>query len=141
MSRGMRTKEVAPGAGCSKSMVSKVESGHTVSSLRVLHNIAHTLDTSITALFEPTDSESLVRRARERSAIRLCSQDNPDQIALERLAPTHKGANFEVNIHIIEPDAENDGAISHEGKDLGYLVQGCLELEVDGDTFFLQTGF
>ncbi|MFT5987681.1 cupin domain-containing protein [Marinobacter sp. BSs20148] len=140
MSRGMRMKDVAAGAGCSESMVSKIESGNTAPSLRVLHNIAHALDTSIAALFEPPRSESLVRRAGERPVIRLSSQDNPGQIALERLAPTQEGANLEANIHIIEPGAESDGTISHDGEELGYLIEGCLELEVDGDKFFLQTG-
>ncbi|AFP29013.1 HTH-type transcriptional regulator puuR [Marinobacter sp. BSs20148] len=136
----MRMKDVAAGAGCSESMVSKIESGNTAPSLRVLHNIAHALDTSIAALFEPPRSESLVRRAGERPVIRLSSQDNPGQIALERLAPTQEGANLEANIHIIEPGAESDGTISHDGEELGYLIEGCLELEVDGDKFFLQTG-
>ncbi|MCH4564329.1 MULTISPECIES: cupin domain-containing protein [Halomonas] len=140
MSRGLRMREVAKQAACSESMVSKIEAGHTVPSLRVLHSIAHALDVSIASLFETPKAAGIVRRAGERPMIRLKGANYSGQIALEGLAPTEQNALLEANIHIVEPGAESDGAISHEGEELGLVIEGCLELQVDDETFFLQTG-
>lgn len=140
MSRGLRMREVAKQAACSESMVSKIESGQTVPSLRVLHSIAHALDVSIASLFETPKTTGIVRRAGERPVIRLESASHSGQIALERLAPTEENALLEANIHIVESGAESDGAISHEGEELGLVIEGCVELQVDDETLFLQAG-
>lgn len=140
LSRGLRMRDVAEQAGCSESMVSKIETGHSAPSLRILHNIAEALNTSIAALFDPPTSEGIVRRAGERPLIRLNAPQDGGRITLERLAPGQHGTLLEANIHIVEPGAESDGAISHEGEELGYVLEGGVELIVAEERFFLQAG-
>lgn len=141
LNRGLRMRQLADLAGCSESMISKIEKGNAAPSVRALHAISAALGTTIGALFETQQNEGLVKRVGERPVIRLRSEDDETPaVALERIAPTQMGALLEVNIHIVEPGAQSDGAISHEGEELGYVLDGCLELTVDDETYFLQTG-
>ena len=52
-------------------------------------------------------------------------------IALERLIPNALGALLQANIHHIRPGANTDGAIEHEGKEFGYVLEGILRLVVN----------
>lgn len=140
LGRGLRMRDVADQAGCSESMISKIETGRAAPSLRVLHKVANALQTSISALFEPPRSTSIVRRAGERQLLALRPGDSGSRITLERLAPTHEGELLEVNIHIVEAGAASDGAISHQGEEVGYVLEGCLELTVNGERHYLQPG-
>lgn len=140
LAKGMKIRELAILAQCSESMISKVEKGSAMPSLRVLHALAAALGTTISALFEAPNAEGVVRHAGDRPIIRLQSAGASPCIALERIAPTQKGAMLEVNIHIVEPGAKSDGAISHEGEELGYILEGSLELYVDDTSYLLQPG-
>ncbi|WP_202988071.1 cupin domain-containing protein [Pseudomonas typographi] len=140
LNKGLRIKDVAEIAACSESMISKVEKGTAMPSLRVLHSLAAALGTTIGALFEAPKAEGIVRRAGERPVIRLGEADHSPCVALERVAPAQTGALLEVNIHIIEPGARSDGAITHEGEELGYVLDGCLELIVENERHLLQVG-
>jgi len=47
---------------------------------------------------------------------------------------------LQCNIHIIEPGGASDGQIEHEGEELGYILDGQLELTVENDTYVLNPG-
>ena len=140
LARGLRMREVARRAGCSESMISKIETGHAAPSLRVLHKIAAVLETSIAALFEAGRANTIVQRAGARELMTLRKGGDGGRIILERVAPTSPDSRLEGNIHIVEPGAESDGAISHEGEELGYVLEGSIELTVDGERYYVQAG-
>ena len=52
-------------------------------------------------------------------------------IALGRPIPNALGALLQANIHHIRPGANTDGAIGHEGKEFGYVLDGILRLVVN----------
>lgn len=137
----LRLKDVAARVPCSESLISKIERNRAVPSLRMLHRLAAVLDTSIAALLAPVaDSDEVVRRAGERPVIRLDSATGGAHILLERLIPHHAGRLLEGNIHIVEPGAESDGAIEHEGEEIGFVLEGQLQLWVDDDCYTLGPG-
>lgn len=140
LTRGLRMRDVAQRADCSESMISKIETGHAAPSLRVLHKIANALETSIAALFEARDGNNIIQRAGARELMTLRKGGDGGRIILERIAPTKPTSRLEGNIHIVEPGAESDGAISHEGEELGYVLEGSIELTVDGEHYYVQTG-
>jgi len=47
---------------------------------------------------------------------------------------------LQANIHIVAVGGRSDGVISHVGEEVGYLVEGELELEVDGRRYHLCPG-
>jgi uncharacterized cupin superfamily protein len=44
------------------------------------------------------------------------------------------------NIHIIEPGVASDGLIEHHGEEMGYVLEGELELRLGDDVWTLEQG-
>lgn len=141
LARRLRLRDVAAKVSCSESLISKIERNRAVPSLRMLHRLAAALDTSIAGLLTPgpTDDD-IVRRDGERPVIRLDSTGEGAHIMLERLIAHRAGLLLEANIHIVEPGAESDGAIEHEGEEVGYVLEGELQLWVDDERYWLGPG-
>jgi quercetin dioxygenase-like cupin family protein len=45
---------------------------------------------------------------------------------------------LEANIHVVEPGCGSDGMIQHEGEEMGYVLEGTLELNVAGIAYEIQ---
>lgn len=146
--RKMRLKDVAEMVGCSESMLSKIECDRVQPSLQMLHRIANVLDTSIGNLFaEQRESNLEVYRKGKRPVVVIAGDDSQPQIRLERLAPHFDEQQIDGNIHIVEPGANNGGEIKHLGQEIGYVLEGQIELVIgdqsyqlaEGDSFFLKS--
>lgn len=137
---GRSLKEVAGQAGCSESLLSKVETGRANPSLSMLHRIVATLDTSMANLFvDGGSNERVVYRHGERPRIHLDSGESAE-IALERLIPDDGDHLLQANVHVIAPGAGSRGPITHEGEEFGYVLTGELELTVGGRTHVVSAG-
>jgi len=137
----LRLKDVAADAGCSESLLSKIECGKATPSLRMLHRIAAALDMSIASLFSDGDGKSaILYRSGERPTIVISNSQRRDAIVLERLTLHAEGRSLEGNLHVIAPGATNGGEIKHEGEEVGYVLEGEFELNVGGATYHLKPG-
>ncbi|WP_415914613.1 cupin domain-containing protein [Paraburkholderia sp. J41] len=149
MVRQMTLKALAVEAGCSESLLSKVEGGHATPSLATLHRLALALETNVAALVsEPAAPPSPVQRASERPAVRFPAQRaatgkrlrTQHAIVLERLVVPGPGRLLQGDIHVLEPHVRSDEQISHAGEELGYVLEGELELTLGEKTWRLQAG-
>ena len=139
--RGMTLKAVAEGAGCSESLLSKIENGKASPSLPMLHRLAQALDTNIGWMFEEVDGEEgIIFRRGSRPLIALDPLRRGEGISLERVIPYSPGHVLQCNIHHIEVAGESAGPIQHAGEEVGYVLEGEIELVVDGRTYRLSTG-
>jgi len=137
----LRLKDVADRIGCSESLVSKIECGRTIPSLRTLHRIVTVLDTSIASLFDDRREVGvIVYRAGERPIVAIDEDRGPPPIRLERLIPYADGRALEGNIHVVAPGASNGGDIKHVGEEVGYVIEGEIELTVGSTTYGLKSG-
>ena len=143
--RRLTLRDLAMKADCSASLLSKIEHNKAVPSLRMLHRIVGGLESSISDLFsERTEDEVTIYRAGERQTVQLDVGQVGGGITLERLAPFDEDQTLDGNIHVAAPGASNGGAIRHVGQELGYVIQGHVELVVSdkrhvlgpGDSFF-----
>ncbi|WP_370885913.1 cupin domain-containing protein [Caballeronia sp. RCC_10] len=149
MVRHMTLKVLAQTAGCSESLLSKVEGGHATPSLAMLHKLAIALDTNIAALLSsPAMTASPVQRAGERPSVRFPGARAPTDrsrrgrgsIVLERLVVPSPGQLLQGDIHVLEPLARSDEQIHHVGEELGYVLEGELELTLADQTYSLKAG-
>ncbi|MFM0136570.1 cupin domain-containing protein [Caballeronia grimmiae] len=149
MVRHMTLKALAQAAGCSESLLSKVEGGHATPSLAMLHKLAIALDTNIAALLSsPAMTASPVQRAGERPSVRFPGARAPTDrsrrgrgsIVLERLIVPSPGQLLQGDIHVLEPLARSDEQIHHVGEELGYVLEGELELTLADQTYSLKAG-
>ncbi|MEP4377712.1 MAG: cupin domain-containing protein [Alphaproteobacteria bacterium] len=141
MVRGLLLKDVATKAGCSESLLSKIENGHANPSVQMLHRIANVLGANFNALFASDDLDSgIVARAGERPEIDTDQLRKGRGIAFERLIPYAPGHLLQGNIHVIAPGGESEGLIDHVGEEVGYVLEGELELFVGDKEFRLSVG-
>ncbi|HKU96142.1 MAG TPA: cupin domain-containing protein [Vineibacter sp.] len=138
----LRLRELADQVGCSESFISKLENDKVRPSLSMLHKIVGILDINIAALFSdpPMKSPVLVVRADNRPIIRTDPLARGPGIALERLVAAAPSGLIEANIHCVDPGGHTDGAIDHIGEEIGFVLEGKLELTVDGVVYPLSTG-
>jgi len=135
-------RTLAEEVGCSPSMLSKIENDQATPSLRTLHRILAALDTSIVHLFagDSAHEEISVMRAESRPSVKVSHAGDGAAILLERLTPTFPELLLDANIHTLEPGADSGGDIQHAGQEVGYILQGRVELIVDGRSHFLAPG-
>lgn len=141
--RNMTLRELSEGVGVTVSMLSKIENDQAEPSLRTLHRILAALDTSIIALFgeEQTRQPDVVSimRGHERPSVQIGDRKG-GAITLERLSPTFSDIMLDANIHVLNPGADSGGDIQHAGQEIGYVLQGQVELVVSGRSYLLGTG-
>ena len=139
--RGMTLKSVADAAGCSESLLSKIENGKATPSLPMLHRLVLALETNIGWMFEEGDGdEGVVFRRGERPLITLDPLRQGEGISLERVIPYSNGHLLQCNIHHIETGGESAGPIQHAGEEVGYVLEGDIELMVANSTYKLSAG-
>jgi len=139
LTRQLRLKDIAARAGCSESMLSKIENDKVAPSVGLLHRIVSALGTNVSTLFEPTP-ESFVTRAGTRPVLNRSCGGEQSEVSLELLTPVPSPLLFQSGIHTVPPHASSDGLVEHEGEDFGYILQGTLELYVGNETFLLGEG-
>ena len=139
--RGMTLKRLAERAGCSESLLSKIENDKASPSLPMLHRLVEALDTNIGWMFDESDSdEGIVFRHGARPFITLDPLRRGEGISLERVIPYSSGHLLQCNIHHIEVGGESAGPIQHAGEEVGYVIEGSVELYVDDRSFRLSRG-
>jgi len=140
--KGLRLKDVADVIGCSESMLSKIETDRADPSLQMLHRLAEALGTPVQALFSDTATQPLtVYRSGERPILEMGRRGSgPPLATFERMIPYAEGRTLNANIHVAPPGGGSDGIIRHEGEEVGYVIEGTIELVVDGTAAVVSAG-
>jgi len=143
-------RQLSDEVGCSESFLSKVENDKLRPSLAMLHRIVSALGVSIGKLFvagNGADPTVTVVKADSRPILKTGHLRSGKGIALEALVPTSIAVLLEANIHRVAPGGSSRGLIQHQGEEMGFVLEGKIELNVQGkkvsvskgDTFFFQS--
>ena len=137
--RGMTLKVLADAAGCSESLLSKIENGKAYPSLPMLHRLVQSLGMNMGWMFEDRDGrEPTILRAADR--FRARADTAPGSIVVERVIPNVDRHVLQCNIYHVEAGASSVGDHQHAGEEAGYLLAGQLELMIDGRPHRLSEG-
>jgi transcriptional regulator with XRE-family HTH domain len=132
---GLTMTQVAQKSQCSESLISKIEAGQASPSLAMLHRIAVTLNTNIATLTtEEAPREGPVLLKGERPVIKAGG------IYLERITLPKRGGLLQANIHIVPPSEASDGLIEHVGEEVGFVLEGSLELVLGSECHLVRAG-
>ncbi|MEH3024027.1 MAG: cupin domain-containing protein [Pseudomonas oryzihabitans] len=138
---GLTLKQVAVAAGCSESLISKLENDAASPSLAMLHRLAGALGSNVSALTsEEWVSDEPVLRAGDRPVKRFVKRNKNGEIGLERITHLQKGGLLQGNIHIVAPGVASDGLIEHPGEEMGYVLEGSIDLTIGEQTYRLMAG-
>lgn len=136
--RGLNVKDLAEQIGISSSMLSQIERNNANPSINTLRAISSALAVPLYSFFiNEEEIGSYVVRKNERKTI-----GNFDGLhyPLELLTPNTSG-NIEFCIMTMAPDISSDvEATCHDGEEVGYMLQGELVLEIDGETVTIAEG-
>jgi quercetin dioxygenase-like cupin family protein len=139
--KGLLMKELAARVGVSVSLISKYENNKLLPPLTMLHTLVHELETNIGALFEPDWSGSgYVARAAERPRISAAGDGESVGVTLERIVPNGQGHLLQGNVHIVAPGGGSMGPMRHDGDEVGYVLEGRLQLSIDDTRYQLGAG-
>jgi transcriptional regulator with XRE-family HTH domain len=136
-------RQLADKVGCTESYLSKVENNKVKPSLPMLHKIAVTLDISVARLFaedERREGPVTVLRDGQRQVLRTEHRVAGDAVSLEAMLPMHRSTLLEANIHHVPAGASSQGFLEHQGEEMGYVLQGELELTVGDETLRVGPG-
>ncbi|OYV92736.1 MAG: hypothetical protein B7Z60_10200 [Ferrovum sp. 37-45-19] len=154
---GLRLQDLALKVDCSESLLSKIENDRILPSLSMLHRIAAALHTTVgTLCATPGDPlNKVVSRMGERQIVsmdplrkgtgtymeRLIPYMDPLRKGtgtyMERLIPYDPAHLLQGNIHVIEAGGGSDGTISHDGEEVGLVLEGQLDLTVADQVYHL----
>jgi len=143
LTKGMSLLELASEVRCSESFLSKVEHDKVRPSLAMLHKIALVLEINIARLFNDDPSAwgpVAVMRAGQRQIITTDTLRKGPGVALERLVSGAHARLLQANIHHVAPRGSSDGNIEHVGEEMGFVLEGTLEINVAGTTYILEKG-
>jgi len=143
LTQNVTLRELAERIGCTESFLSKIEHDKARPSLATLHRLANSLNINIATLF--TDDGELfdpvaITRSGERPKIITNSIGKGRGIILESLVSNAVTRLLEANIHHVEPNCSTDGMIQHEGEEMGFVLQGRIELSVEGQAYIVERG-
>jgi transcriptional regulator with XRE-family HTH domain len=139
--RGLSLKEVALRAGLSGSFLSQLERGISSASVRHLARLAEALDVGLAEIFPVADGETggptLVARVADRKKITF----GDFGMSKELLTPFDKSPRLDIYIISMEPGGTTgDKPYVHQGEEAGYVLEGGIELVVDGQKSILNEG-
>lgn len=135
--QGLRLSDLSDSAGCSESMLSKIENGKVTPSLPTLRNIARALDTKISTLLCEDSQPCLVIRRADREVV---PSSNGSGINTARLIPGLSRRFLDAYVLEVPPGAEFNNGFLREGETLGYILTGALSLGTDGQEHELING-
>jgi transcriptional regulator with XRE-family HTH domain len=131
--KGLTLSQVAQAAGCSESLLSKIENGRANPSLKMVHRVASALRMPVAGLFQQgPDPDSVVLHQGERPVVETDQVRRGEGVRLEAVIPSASGHLLSGYINHIEPGGGSAGEIQHEGEEFGYVLEGEVELKVAG---------
>lgn len=139
--RRLRLKDLADSAGCSESMLSRIENNIVMPSLTTLHRLCKALEISVPELLSPPDVTSVVvYRNGERPRYSSEGPVEGDGTMAEVLVPFEDGRLLEAHIWHVPVSGNWCGPYQHIGEEMGYVLAGALELKVRDETYIIGPG-
>jgi transcriptional regulator with XRE-family HTH domain len=139
--KGLTLKQLAELAGCSESLLSRIENGNANPSIKMMHRVALALGMPVSGLFqENVDSSDVVMRHGERPTVGTDQVRRGKGSKLEALIPSGRINLLSGYINDIDPGGGSEGVLQHEGEEFGYVLDGEIELTVDNRSYQLREG-
>lgn len=140
--QGLKLKELAEMAGCSESLLSRIENGQVNPSFTTLHRLCKALDISISNMMGPVDESPCVIT---RPGQRLVVGRNPvnrdiEHSEAEVFIPNRDGRLLEGLLVTLRPGGNSNGFVAHRGEEVGYVLEGEFELTIESETHRLGPG-
>lgn len=137
-------RQLAEQAECSESMLSKIENGRALPSMATLYRVIKVLGLTMGQLFTNAHRPAgIISRAGERAILPIHPLRPNSDTKVEQLIPYDPSHLLEGSIHLIAPGTgarTSDDLITHEGEEVGYVIEGTLEIIVGKERYTVNAG-
>jgi len=132
----MTLKQLANEAGCTDAYLSQLERGLANPSITILKKVASALRMKVVDFFiEPEIAENdVVMRERERVNINF----KEGEAKIQMLVRNIRDKRMQPFYTTIEPGGGSKGSYSHIGEEFGIVLQGELEINLNGASYRLR---
>jgi transcriptional regulator with XRE-family HTH domain len=138
----MTLTELAKATGVSIGTLSQLERGLVSPTVRTLYTVANALGVMPAWLIDPTPDRQTTD-AESRYIVRSDRRSHLFDIDGVRKDVTSPAASERLRgfFMVIQPGCSSGSRpYSHKGEEIGFLLSGALELQIDGETFSLMEG-
>ncbi|MGL6024924.1 MAG: cupin domain-containing protein [Cetobacterium sp.] len=134
----LKIKELSEMIGSTSALLGQIEKGVTNPSINTIKNIAAALEIPLYKFFLGDEKKkSVVVRAGERKIIKTPKEIG---ISYELLSPEPQ-ENIEFMLLSLEENSKSSNKeIGHEGEEVAFILEGEVELNIEGDTITLFKG-
>ena len=131
-------KELANKAGCTDAYLSQMERGLANPSVMILKNVASALGIKVVDFFlEPQMEENEVV-LKEAERVNLDVKEGNTKIQM--LVRSIQNKRMQPFYNLIEPGGGSKGSYSHVGEEFGIVLQGKLEINLNGKIYQVRKG-
>ena len=132
---------LAERSGVSAAAIHRIEHGGMVPTVSTLLKIATALERPLSYFTDGAQFQSSATAIATPASRRRAFVTSKNGIALHGISGPYGRFFITSAVAVIEPRADSgDEPMRHQGEELIYLLEGALELEVDGTTFQLGPG-
>jgi len=136
MANSFTQEELASRSDLTKGFISQIENDTASPSISTLEDLLEVLGTTPNEFFSDSSKEKVVFLKE----CRLLTPDSNDKVKIELLIPGLGKRKMDPVLVSIESGEETFKDPAHEGEELGFLLQGKINLNLDGETFNLKKG-
>lgn len=135
--KGLTLKQIEARVKVSATHISEIERGKTSPTVGALERISNALEVPVSHLIDlPSTPDLEVRRPDPRRALRMSG----GEVQLEPLTDRHTPSDMSLFLATLESHAVLDEAPGHVGEEFCYVLDGYLEVGVNGQTHILKRG-
>jgi transcriptional regulator with XRE-family HTH domain len=128
----MTLKELGKKAGCTDAYLSQLERGRANPSIMILKKVASALQVKVVDFFleDETNGNGVVLSEKERVNINFRRGDAKIQMLVRDI----QNKRMQPFYTTVEPGGGSEGSYSHIGEEFGIVLQGVLEIQIQGKT-------
>ncbi|PWI57866.1 helix-turn-helix domain-containing protein [Sulfoacidibacillus thermotolerans] len=139
LNKGFTQQELADRCGFTKSMLSKIENGHSPAALATLSRIAKNLDLSLAWFLQEEEEENaLVIVPADKRGIRSGSQEIG--YTYETLSNRSRFSTIEPTVITVPAILENFELFTHDEDEFIFVLEGQISLLYDGTLNLMSSG-
>jgi len=133
--RNMTQEELATRSDLTRGFISQVERDLASPTVENLEMILRALGTDLKDFFSNLENKEKIVFTKED---RIPIYDTPAGVKAELLLTTSEPKNIEPSLVVLEPGCSTDIEKPHEGVELGYVIEGEIELYLNKEVYLVR---
>jgi len=135
VARNYTQEELADRCDLSRSFISQLESDKVSPSVETLERILRVLGTDLQHFFSDEPKKIIFKKAE-----RVPMYELPKGVKMEILMDAIEDKELDAKIVELEPGAQTDQEDYHDGDEFGYVVEGSVDVYLDGKKYHAAEG-